>query len=132
MGIIGGLLAACGLGGRSDLETVTSALRAAVEALPEHQDGQVQFQDSANAGTTISGVLVLAGEDRAQVEGSLLTVLETVSSTYEQQSGVRTAFVRIEAHPAGDRETRVTSADVIPPSSGANVTTEDLAAHFYG
>lgn len=132
MGIVGSLLAACGLGGRSDVEGVTAALRTAVEALPEHRDGQVQFQDSANAGTTISGVLVLAGQDRGRVEESLLTVLETVSATYEQQSGVRTAFVRIEAHPDGDRETRVASADVVPPSSEANVTSEDLVVHFGG
>ena len=42
------------------------------------------------------------------------------------------AFVRIEAHPEGERDTRVASADVISPSSGANASTEDLAAHFAG
>lgn len=132
MGIIGSLLTACGLGGRSDVTDVQEALRVAVEALPEHRDGKVQFQDSTSAGTTISGVLVLAGQDRAQIERSLLVVLETVSDTYDQQPGVRTAFVRIEAHPEGDRGTRVMTADVVAASSGANVTTEDLAAHFGG
>lgn len=130
MGIIGSLLTACGLGRRSDVTAVQDALRGAVEALPEHLAGKVQFQDSANAGTTISGVLVLAGQDRAQIEQSLLVVLETVSGTYDEQPGVRTAFVRLEAHPEGDRETRAMTADVVPPSSGANVTTEDLAARF--
>lgn len=132
MGIIGSLLTACGLGPRSDVSEVQDALRGAVEALPEHLDGTVQFQDSTSAGTTINGVLVLAGRDRAEVEQSLLAVLETVSGTYDQQSGVRTAFVRLEAHPEGDRDTRVLTADVIAPSSGANVTTEDLTAHFDG
>lgn len=132
MGIIGSLLTACGLGGRSDVAAVQDALRGAVEALPEHQGGKVQFQDSTSAGTTISGVLVLAGQDRAQIEQSLLAVLKTVSDTYDQQPGVRTAFVRIEAHPEGDRGTRVMTADVIAPSSGANATTEDLTAHFGG
>ena len=68
MGIVGSLLAACGLGGRSDVGAVQDALRTAVEALPEHLDGLVQFQDSTSAGTTIDGVLVLEGEDRASVE----------------------------------------------------------------
>ncbi|MGO1198624.1 MAG: hypothetical protein ACTMKY_01840 [Dermabacteraceae bacterium] len=132
VGIIGSLLTACGLGGRSDVTAVQEALRGAVQALPEHLDGKVQFQDSTSAGTTISGVLVLAGRDRAEIEQSLLIVLETVSDTYDQQSGVRTAFVRIEGHPEGDRGTRVVAADVVTPTSGANVTTEDLAAHFGG
>lgn len=130
MGIVASLLTACGLGPRSDAEAVAAALQEAVAAHPEHLDGQVRFQDSTNAGTTISGVLALAGEDRDQVEASLLSVLETVVRTYAQQPGVRTAYVRLEAHPDGDRRTRVMSAEVVEPSSGANVTTEDLAAHF--
>lgn len=132
MGIVTGLLAACGLGGRRDPSAVQEALRTAVEALPEHLDGLVQFQDSASAGTTISGVLVLAGEDRAGVESSLLTVLETVSGTYREQPGTRRAFVRIEAHPEGDSATRVLAADLVEPASGANVTTDDLAAQLGG
>lgn len=130
MGIIASLLAACGVGGRSDVDAVQDALRAAVQELPEHLDGAVQFQDSSTAGTTLSGVLVLAGEDREQIEQSLLTVLETVTRTYLAQPDVRTAYVRLEAHPDGDRSTRVTTADVVPPASGANPTTDDLATHF--
>lgn len=130
MGIIAGLLTACGLGPRSDVPEVQAALRGAVEALPEHLDGLVQFQDSTSAGTTISGVLVLAGRERAEIEQSLLAVLEAVNAAYARQPEVRTSFVRLEAHPEGDRSTRVMTADVVAPSSGANVTTEDLAAHF--
>lgn len=130
MGIIASLLAACGVGGRSDVGAVQDALHAAVEALPEHLEGQVQYQDSTNAGTTIGGVLTLAGEDREQVEQSLLTVLESVVHTYREQPDVRTAYVRLEGHPEGDRATRVVSADVVAPTSGANITTDDLAAHF--
>lgn len=130
MGIIASLLAACGVGGRSDVDAVQDALRAAVQELPEHLNGAVQFQDSSTAGTTLSGVLVLAGEDREQIEQSLLTVLETVTRTYLAQPDVRTAYVRLEAHPDGDRSTRVTTADVVPPASGANPTTDDLATHF--
>ena len=132
MGILGSLLAACGMGGRSDVDAVAAALRDAVEALPEHLDGLVQFQDSTSAGTTIGGVLVLEGEDRASVEQSLLTVLETVSRTYREQPGVRRAFVRVEAHPEGDAALRVLAADVVEPSSGANVTTDDLEAQLGG
>lgn len=132
MGIVGSLLAACGMGGRSDVGAVQDALRAAVEALPEHRGGLVQFQDSTNAGTTIGGVLILAGTDREQVEESLLSVLVTVLGTYREQPNVRTAFVRIEAHPEGDTATRVLTTDVITPSSGANATTEDLEAQFGG
>lgn len=132
MGIIAGLLTACGLGPRSDVPEVQAALRGAVEALPEHLDGLVQFQDSTSAGTTISGVLVLAGRERAEIEQSLLAVLEAVNAAYARQPGVRTSFVRLEAHPEGDRSTRVMTADVVAPSSGANVTTEDLGAHFGG
>ena len=95
MGIIASLLAACGVGGRSDVDAVQDALRAAVQELPEHLDGAVQFQDSSTAGTTLSGVLVLAGEDREQIEQSLLTVLETVTRTYLAQPDVRTAYVRV-------------------------------------
>lgn len=130
VGIVGSLLAACGLGGRADVGAVQDALRAAVEALPEHLDGLVQFQDSASAGTFIGGVLVLVGEDRTEVEQSLLAVLGTVARTYREQSGVRKAFVRLEGHPAGDAATRVLAADVVAPASGANVTTDDLEAHF--
>lgn len=132
MGIIASLLAACGLGGRSDVAAVQEALRVAVEALPEHRAGNVQFQDSTSAGTTISGVLVLAGQDRAQIEQSLLVVLEAVSDTYDRQPGVRTALVRIEAHPEGDRTARVMTADAVAPTSDADTTTEDLTAHFAG
>lgn len=132
MGIVGSLLAACGLGGRSDAGAVQDALRAAVEALPEHRDGLVQFQDSASAGTTIGGVLSLAGEGRAEVEDSLRTVLETVGRTYREQPDTRKAFVRIEAHPEGDDATRVLSADVVEPASGANVTTDDLETQLGG
>lgn len=132
MGIVGSLLAACGMGGRSDVGAVQDALRAAVEALPEHRGGLVQFQDSTNAGTTIGGVLILAGADREQVEESLLSVLVTVLGTYREQPNVRTAFVRIEAHPEGDTATRVLTTDVITPNSGANATTEDLEAQFGG
>ncbi len=121
-----------GLGPRSDAESVAAALQEAVRARPEHREGQVHFQDSANAGTVISGVLALAGEDREQVEASLRSVLETVVRTYAEQPGARTAFVRLEAHPVGDRGTRVMPADVVAPSAGANVTTDDLAAHFGG
>ena len=130
VGIVGSLLAACGFGGRSDVGAVQDALRTAVEALPEHRGGLVQFQDSTNAGTTIGGVLVLAGGDRAGVEQSLRTVLETVSRTYREQPGVRRAFVRVEAHPEGDAALRVLAADVVEPSSGANVTTDDLEAQL--
>lgn len=130
VGILGTLLTACGLGPRSDVEAVGAALHEAVAALPEHLDGQVRFQDSTNAGTTISGVLVLAGESREQVAESLLVVLETVARTYAEQPGVRTAFVRIEGHPEADDALRVLAAEVVEPSSGANITTEDLAAHF--
>jgi hypothetical protein len=132
VGIVGSLLAACGLGGRSDAGAVQEALRTAVEALPEHREGLVQFQDSTSAGTTIGGVRALAGEDRAGVEQSLLTVLETVSRTYREQPGVRRAFVRLEAHPEGDESTRVLAADVVEPASGANVTTDDLEAQLGG
>jgi len=130
VGILGTLLTACGLGPRSDVDAVGAALQQAVSALPEHLDGQIQYQDSTNAGTTIAGVLVLAGERREQIEESLLTVLGAVTRTYAEQPGVRTAYVRIEGHPAADAAARVLSADVITPSSGANVTTEDLDAHF--
>lgn len=130
MRILASLLSAVGLGPRSDAEAVTVALQEAVRARPEHRKGQVHFQDSANAGTVISGVLALAGEDREQVEASLRSVLETVVRTYAEQPGARTAFVRLEAHPEGDRGTRVVPADLVAPSAGANVTTDDLAAHF--
>ena len=39
VGIVGSLLAACGLGGRSDVGAVQDALRTAVEALPGHLGG---------------------------------------------------------------------------------------------
>jgi hypothetical protein len=132
VGIVGSLLAACGLGGRSDVDAVQNALRAAVEALPEHLDGVVHFRDSASAGTSIGGVLVLEGEDRADIEQSLLAVLETVGRTYREQPDTRKAFVRIEAHPEGDDVMRVLSADVVEPASGANVTTDDLEAQLGG
>jgi len=130
VGILGSLLAACGMGGRSDVDAVAAALRDAVEALPEHLDGEVRFQDSANAGTFVSGVLVLAGQEREAVETSLLRVLQTVDLVYREQARVRTAFVRIEAHPAGDRGLRVLATDVIPAGSAANITTDDLTAFF--
>lgn len=132
MGIIGSLLAACGLGPRADVDAVRAALQEATAALPEHLGGTVSFQDSASTGTTIGGILTLAGTGRAEVEQSLLAVLEAVSAAYAAQPGVRTAFVRIEGHPEGDRNARVLSADVVPPATGANTTTEDLTARFSG
>lgn len=121
-------VAACGR--RSDVPAVQVALRSAVEALPEHIAGLVQYQDSTSAGTTISGVLTLQGSDRAAVTASLERVLEAVARTYRDQADVRTAFVRLEAHPADDPATRVLTTEVVAPSAGANTTTDDLDAHF--
>lgn len=129
--LVGGLalsLAACGR--RSDVGAVRAALQSAVEALPVYDDGQVQYQDSASAGTTISGVLTLQGADRTAVAASLEHVLEAVARTYRDQADVRSAFVRLEAHPAGDSATRVLTTEVVAPSSGAKTTTDDLDAHF--
>ncbi|MCT1619211.1 hypothetical protein [Janibacter hoylei] len=121
-------VAACGR--RSDVPAVQAALRSAVEALPEHVAGLVQYQDSTSAGTTISGVLTLQGSDRAAVTASLERVLEAVARTYRDQADVRTAFVRLEAHPADDPATRVLTTEVVAPSEDANTTTDDLDAHF--
>lgn len=133
MGIIGTLLNACGVGGgedRSDVKAVQEALQDAVELQSEHLDGAVRFQDSSQEGTVISGVFTVAGEDRAKVTACFAEVLDTVVRTYREQEGVRTACVRLAAHPAGDRATRVTTADVVAPADGEDVTTDDLAAHF--
>ncbi|WP_422116019.1 hypothetical protein [Brachybacterium sp. UNK5269] len=129
MRIIARLLTPSG-GPRRDAAAVADALQEAVRARPEHRAGRVHFQDSRTAGTVIAGVLALAGEDREQVAASLRSVLETVARTYAAQPGTRTAFVRLEAHPEGDRGTRVMPADVVAPATGPNVTTDDLAAHF--
>ena len=70
--LLGGLaLSVTACGRRSDVPAVQAALRSAVEALPEHVDGLVQYQDSGSAGTTIGGVLTLQGADRAAVAASL-------------------------------------------------------------
>lgn len=122
-------VAACG-DRRSDVPAVQAALQAAVESLPAWRGGQIQYQDSASAGTTISGVLVLAGDDRDAVAASLTSVLEAVIRTYVDQPQTRTAYVRLEGHPEGDRSTRVEAADVVQPAEGANVTTDDLTEHF--
>lgn len=131
MGIVGTLLSAClGRRPRSDASAVQSALVDAVGQMPEHIDGALRFQDAMNAGTRISGNLTLAGGDRAGVEASLSSVLETVIRTYREQADVRTASVLLEAHPEGDAATRVMASDVVPPGDGTRVTTDDLAAHF--
>ena len=129
--LLGGLALSVGAcGRRSDVSAVQAALRSAVEALPEHVDGLVHYQDSGSAGTTIGGVLTLQGADRGAVAASLERVLETVARTYRDQADVRTAFVRVEAQPADDSATRVLTTEVVAPSEGANTTTDDLDAHF--
>lgn len=120
--------AACGR--RSDIPAVQAALQQAVESLPAWRSGRIQYQDSTSAGTTISGVLSLAGDDRDAAAASLVSVLEAVIRTYVDQPRTRTAFVRVEGHPEGDQSTRVTAADVLAPAEGANVTTDDLVEHF--
>lgn len=121
-------VAACGR--RSDVPAVRAALRSAVEALPEHVAGLVHYQDSFSTGTTIGGVLTLQGSDRAAVTASLERVLEAVARTYRDQANVRTAFVRLEAHPADDPATRVLTTEVVAPTESATTTTADLDAHF--
>lgn len=122
-------LVACGRD-RSDISAVQAALQQTVESLAVWVDGQIQYQDSATAGTTISGVLTLAGEDRDAVAASLTDVLEAIIRTYSNQPKTRTGFVRVEGHPEGDRSLRVRSADVVRPAKGANVTTDDVVEHF--
>ena len=126
MGIVGSLLAACGMGGRSDVDAVAAALRDAVEALPEHLDGEVRFQDSANAGTFVSGVLVLAGQEREAVETRRRACCGR--STY-RAGAVR----RVRA----DRGTPLRGIAACaswrrtdPAGSAANITTDDLTAFF--
>ncbi|SMC88591.1 hypothetical protein [Janibacter indicus] len=129
--LLGGLALSVGAcGRRSDARAVQEALQSAVSALPVYVDGRVQYQDSASAGTTISGVLTLQGADRTAVAAALGSVLEAVARTYREQPHVRTAFVRLEAHPTGNPAERVPTAGVVPPSTGSNTTTEDLEEHF--
>lgn len=128
VGFVGLTLAACG--GRSDIPAVRDALQKAVEALDEYRDGQIQYQDSSAAGTTISGVLDLAGDDRDGVAESLTAVLEAVIRAYREQPDVRTAFVRITGQRDADANTRVESSEVVRASEDANVTTDDLEEHF--
>lgn len=130
LGFTGLALSGC-FGRRSDPSAVADALNSAVTTLPVYVDGAVQFQDSVSAGTTIGGVLTLAGSSSYEVADSLHAVLETIIRTYVDQPGTDTAFVRVEGHPSGDAATRVLAADIIPAASGANVTTDDLA-EFYG
>ncbi|WP_241241516.1 hypothetical protein [Brevibacterium linens] len=131
IGVAGIALSGCFRQAQTDPAAVADALRSAVTAMPEHLDGEVQFQDSFSAGTTIGGVLTLAGSSSYEVADSLHAVLETIIRTYVDQPGTDTAFVRVEGHPSGDAATRVLAADIIPAASGANVTTDDLA-EFYG
>lgn len=130
MGIVGTLLAACGIGGRSDTDAVSAALQAAVDAVPAHLDGTVQYQDTTMAGTRIDGVMIVAGQERDAVAGDLEALLEAVIRAYRAQPRTRTATVRLEARPAAESALRVRTADVIDPADGATVTTEDLARHF--
>ena len=120
-------------GGTAPSITTTGMSRSAVAARAEKArawaDSSIQGR-STSAGTTISGVLTLQGADRAAVTASLERVLETVARTYRDQADVRTAFVRVEAHPADDSATRVLTTEVVAPSDGANTTTDDLDAHF--
>ena len=131
LGVAGIALSGCFRQAQTDPAAVADALRSAVTAMPEHLDGEVQFQDSFSAGTTIGGVLTLAGSSSYEVADSLHAVLETIIRTYVDQPGTDTAFVRVEGHPSSDAATRVLAADIIPAASGANVTTDDLA-EFYG
>lgn len=128
VGGVGLMLAACG--SRSDIAAVRDALQEAVEGLGEYRGGQIQFQDSSTAGTTISGILDLAGDDRDGVAESLTAVLEAVIRAYRKQPDVRTAFVRITGQLVADANTSVESSDIVRPSEGANVTTDDLEEHF--
>lgn len=128
VGAVGLTLTACG--GRSDIAAVRNALQEAVEGLGEYRGGQIQYQDSSTAGTIISGILDLAGDDRDGVAESLTAVLEAVIRAYREQPDVRTAFVRIRGQLVADANTRVESNETVRPSSGANVTTDDLEEHF--
>lgn len=127
------LLAGCTLlggGERSDPEAVQAELRSAAEALPEHLEGNVFFQDSTMTGTTISGVLEVTGDDRESTLAAYTTVLETVIRVYLEQPGVGTATVRLEAHPANDDVMRLFPSDVLGLDEQRNVTSDELAEHF--
>ena len=130
MGVVGSLLAACGIRGRSDVAAVSAALQAAVDAVPAHIDGTVQYQDTGMAGTRIDGVMIVTGQDRDAVAHDLEALLEAVIGAYRDQPRTRTATVRMEARPAADSALRVKTADVIDPAEGVTVTTEDLERHF--
>lgn len=130
LGFTGFALSGCFWRSTSDPSAVADALNSAVAALPEHIDGRLQFRDSFSAGTAIGGVLTLAGRNSSEVADSLRAVLEAIIRTYVDQPGTDTAFVRVEGHPDGDTAIRVHAVDIVPASSGANVTTDDLAEFF--
>lgn len=87
LGFTGVALSGCLWRSTSDPSAVADALDSAVTAMPEHLDGELQFQDSFSAGTTIGGVLVLAGSSSHEVADSLRAVLETIIRTYAEQPG---------------------------------------------
>lgn len=129
MGVFAALLSACG-GGRSDVDAVQKALQAAAADGPELGEGSVKFQDSGTVGTVIDGVLAVTATDADQARTQYEAILERVVRAYAQQPRTRTASVLLEAHPDGDRNTRLLPTDVVAPSSGTTVTSDDLAAHF--
>lgn len=129
MGVITMLLAACTGGGRADADAVQRALQDAAEDGPELADGTIHFQDRAKTGTSIAGVLAVnaAGDD---VPAAFEAILERIARAYREQPRTRTASVLLEAHPADDVDQRIRITDILAPSSGATVTSDDLAAHF--
>lgn len=129
-GAAGLLLLAAGCGARSDIPAVREALQSAMEDVPGYVAGTLHYQDQATVGTTIGGVLAVTGSTREESADVLADILETVTRTYLDQPNVRTAFVRLSAHPQSDESTTVETGDIVPTGDGGNTTTDDLAEHF--
>lgn len=132
------LLTGCALlnGGSSGTDreanriAVQEALQGAVEALPEHIDGTVHFQDSGMTGTVINGVLIVAGDDRDEALASFTKILETTLRVYLEQSGVGTATVRLEARLDPESSMRLFPSDVLGLDEQRNVDSDELAEYF--
>ncbi|EYT49038.1 hypothetical protein M3C58_08085 [Brachybacterium muris] len=129
-GLLGTLLAACGVNRGPDDATVTAALQQAVEGSEHYVVGSIRYLSSFSRGTAIDGALTLRAADHDELLTAYDDVLQRLSAAYRELSPKDPAQVAVIARAEADRGLSAAAEDVVPPASAGHPDTDDLAAHY--
>lgn len=129
-GLLGTLLAACGVRRGPDDATVTAALQQAVEGSEHYVAGTLRYLSTASRGTAIDGALTLRAAGHEELLTAYDDALQRLSTAYQELSPKGPAQVAVIARAEADRGISAAAEDVVPPATAGHPDTDDLAAHY--